>query len=65
MVKSCLQKVVYKVGGPAWKHPLASQDDSSEDDEDEIERYAKAKLVISNEEFVLQSWKEWSINYRR
>ena len=34
---------------------LASQDDSSEDDEDEIERYAKAKLVISNEEFVLQS----------
>ncbi|CAF3314104.1 unnamed protein product [Rotaria socialis] len=42
---------------------VASQDDSSEDDEDEIERYAKAKLVISNEEYVLQWWKKWSINY--
>ncbi|CAF4703835.1 unnamed protein product [Rotaria socialis] len=42
---------------------LASQDDSSEHDEDEIERYAKAKLVISNEESVLQWWKKWSINY--
>ncbi|CAM4988370.1 unnamed protein product, partial [Rotaria socialis] len=42
---------------------LASQDDSSEDDEDEIERYAKAKLVVSNEESVLQWWKKWSINY--
>ncbi|CAF5229130.1 unnamed protein product, partial [Rotaria magnacalcarata] len=28
--------------------------DSSEDDVDEIERYVKAKLVISNEESVLQ-----------
>ncbi|CAF1227945.1 unnamed protein product [Rotaria magnacalcarata] len=42
---------------------LTIQDDSSEDDEDEIERYAKAKLVISNEESVLQWWKKWSINY--
>ncbi|CAF1053734.1 unnamed protein product [Rotaria magnacalcarata] len=42
---------------------LASHDDSSEDDEDEIERYAKAKLVISNEESVLQWWKKRSINY--
>ncbi|CAF2093994.1 unnamed protein product [Rotaria magnacalcarata] len=41
---------------------LASHDDSSDDDGDEIERYAKAKLVISNEESVLQWWK-WSINY--
>ncbi|CAF3318973.1 unnamed protein product [Rotaria socialis] len=39
---------------------LTSQDDSSED---EIERYTKAKLVISNEEFVLQWWKQRSINY--
>ncbi|CAF1476138.1 unnamed protein product [Rotaria magnacalcarata] len=39
---------------------LASHDASSED---EIKRYAKAKLVISNEEFVLQWWKKWSINY--
>ncbi|CAF4418709.1 unnamed protein product [Rotaria magnacalcarata] len=38
-----------------WK---TSQDDSSEDDEYEIERYAKAKLVISNEESVLQWWKK-------
>ncbi|CAF3054504.1 unnamed protein product [Rotaria socialis] len=45
------------------KFALASQDDSSEDDEDEIERYAKAKLVISNEEFVSQWWKKWSMNY--
>ncbi|CAF3821783.1 unnamed protein product [Rotaria magnacalcarata] len=39
---------------------LTIQDDSSED---EMERYAKAKLVISNEESVLQWWKKWSINY--
>ncbi|CAF5024578.1 unnamed protein product, partial [Rotaria magnacalcarata] len=39
------------------------QDDSSEDDEDEIERYAKVKLVSGNEESVLQRWKKWSINY--
>ncbi|CAF2046969.1 unnamed protein product [Rotaria magnacalcarata] len=39
---------------------LASHDDSSED---EIERYANAKLVISNEESVLQWWKKWCINY--
>ncbi|CAF4876938.1 unnamed protein product, partial [Rotaria magnacalcarata] len=39
---------------------LTSQDNSSED---EIERYAKAKLVISNEESVLQWRKKWSINY--
>ncbi|CAF1676766.1 unnamed protein product [Rotaria magnacalcarata] len=42
---------------------LTSHDDSSEDDVDEIERYAKAKLVISNGESVLQWWKKWSINY--
>ncbi|CAF5154430.1 unnamed protein product, partial [Rotaria magnacalcarata] len=39
---------------------LTIQDDSSEN---EIERYAKEKLVISNEESVLQWWKKWSINY--
>ncbi|CAF1034992.1 unnamed protein product [Rotaria magnacalcarata] len=39
---------------------LTIQDDS---DEDEIEPYAKAKLVISNEESVLQWSKKWSINY--
>ncbi|CAF2093090.1 unnamed protein product [Rotaria magnacalcarata] len=39
---------------------LTIQDNSSED---EIERYAKAKLVISNEESVLQWRKKWSINY--
>ncbi|CAF1663228.1 unnamed protein product [Rotaria magnacalcarata] len=39
---------------------LASHDDSSED---EIERYAEAKLAISNEESALQWWKKWSINY--
>ncbi|CAF3809435.1 unnamed protein product [Rotaria magnacalcarata] len=39
---------------------LTIQDDSSED---EMERYAKAKLVISNEESVLQWCKKWSINY--
>ncbi|CAF2234774.1 unnamed protein product, partial [Rotaria magnacalcarata] len=38
---------------------LTVQDDSSED---EIERYAKAELVISNEESVLQWWKKWSLN---
>ncbi|CAF2195628.1 unnamed protein product [Rotaria magnacalcarata] len=42
---------------------LTIQDDSSENDEDEIERYVKAKLVISNEESVLQWRKKWSINY--
>ncbi|CAF1933011.1 unnamed protein product [Rotaria magnacalcarata] len=42
---------------------LTIQDDLSEDDEDEIERYDKAKLVISNEESVLKEWKKWSINY--
>ncbi|CAF2224075.1 unnamed protein product [Rotaria magnacalcarata] len=42
---------------------LTSHDDSSEDDVDEMERYAKAKLVISNGESVLQWWKKWSINY--
>ncbi|CAF1542564.1 unnamed protein product [Rotaria magnacalcarata] len=42
---------------------LGSHDDASEDDEDEIERFAKVKLVISNEESVLQWWKNWSINY--
>ncbi|CAF5222466.1 unnamed protein product, partial [Rotaria magnacalcarata] len=36
---------------------------SSEDDEDEIKRYAIAKLVISDEESVLQWWKKRSINY--
>ena len=41
-----------------------SDSDSNEDiDEDEIERYVKAKLVFSKEESVFQWWKKWSINY--
>ncbi|CAM4851138.1 unnamed protein product, partial [Rotaria magnacalcarata] len=42
---------------------LTIQDGLSENDEDEIERYAKAKLVISSEESVLQWRKRWNINY--
>ncbi|CAF3499610.1 unnamed protein product, partial [Rotaria sp. Silwood2] len=41
-----------------------NQTDSSEgEDENEVDRYAKAKLVINNEEKVLNWWKKWAITY--
>jgi hypothetical protein len=43
----------------AQENPL----ESDEEDEDEIERYVKAKLVISTEESVLTWWKKWAITY--
>ncbi|CAF3575167.1 unnamed protein product [Rotaria socialis] len=58
-----MRKDDYSQEGVMLEFAIASQDDSSENDEDEIERYAKAKLVISNEESVLQWWKKWSIHY--
>ncbi|CAF5154467.1 unnamed protein product [Rotaria magnacalcarata] len=55
-----MRKVDYSPDDIILEFALTIQDDSNED---EIERYAKAKLVISNEESVLQWWKKWSINY--
>ncbi|CAF1650332.1 unnamed protein product [Rotaria magnacalcarata] len=55
-----MRKADYSPDDIILEFALTIQDDSNED---EIERYAKAKLVISNEESVLQWWKKWSINY--
>ena len=42
-----------------------AQEDQSEldNEDDEIDRYVKAKLVFKSDESVLSWWKKWSINY--
>ena len=41
-----------------------AQDQSElEHEDDEIDRYVKAKLVFKSDESVLSWWKKWSINY--
>ena len=36
---------------------------NEEIDEDELERYNKAKLVFAKEEPLIKWWKKWTINY--
>ncbi len=43
----------------AQENPL----ESDEEDEDEIERYIKAKLTFNPEECVIGWWRKWSITY--
>jgi hypothetical protein len=41
-----------------------SDSDSNEEiDEDEVERYIKAKLVFAKEESLVKWWKKWTVNY--
>jgi hypothetical protein len=40
-----------------------SQENTRESDEDEIDRYIKAKLIINTEKSVLTWWKKWAITY--
>ena len=42
-----------------------AQEDQREldNEDDEIDRYVKAKLVFKSDESVLSWWKKWSINY--
>ena len=45
---------------------FAQEDQSepdSDDEDDEIERYIKTKLVFRTDEHLLLWWKKWSINY--
>jgi hypothetical protein len=35
----------------------------NEEEEDEIDRYVKAKLIFKSDESVISWWKKWSINY--
>lgn len=38
-------------------------DSDREEEEDEIERYIKAKLIFTKDDTVLSWWTKWSINY--
>ncbi len=44
----------------AQEYQIESDD---EEEDDEIDRYAKAKLVYNSEDSVLDWWKKWTINY--
>jgi hypothetical protein len=56
----------YKISQEDVLMEFANEDEpgsGEEDDCDEVDRYAKAKLSISKEESVLEWWDKWSLIY--